>query len=58
MVIDDDEDIRDILSEILGRAGYRVVTAANGAKALELLERETPSLILLDLLLILLLSRF
>lgn len=49
MVVDDDQDIREILSEILGDAGYLVVTASNGAKAFEMLKTVTPSLILLDL---------
>lgn len=49
MVIDDDVDIREILSEILADAGYSVVTAANGAEAIAMLKTVTPSLILLDL---------
>ena len=49
MLIDDDPDIREILSEILSDAKYSVVTSSNGAHAMELLEQVTPSLILLDL---------
>jgi CheY-like chemotaxis protein len=49
LVIDDDEDIREILSEILVRAGYSVVGASNGAEALRVLETVLPCLILLDL---------
>lgn len=49
MVVDDDVDIREIVTEVLGDAGYAVVTARNGAEALELLETTTPGLILLDL---------
>ncbi len=49
MVVDDDQDIREIISEVLSDAGYSVVTASNGAEALELLEGGRPSLILLDL---------
>jgi CheY-like chemotaxis protein len=49
MVVDDDQDIREILAEALSDAGYRVVTAKNGAEALEILTNVKPSLILLDL---------
>lgn len=49
MVVDDDRDIREIVSDVLSHAGYEVVTAANGADALVLLQTMTPCLILLDL---------
>jgi len=49
LVVDDDPDIREIVSEILEDAGYHVISAANGAEALECLKTQTPSLILLDL---------
>jgi CheY-like chemotaxis protein len=35
LVVDDDEVMRDLLSRMLGRAGYAVETAADGRKALE-----------------------
>src|SRR5262245_41578903 len=51
MVIDDDEDIRVALVDILESEGYRVVTAGNGRAALGYLsQRELPQLILLDLM--------
>lgn len=49
LVVDDDLDIREIVSEVLADEGYSVVTARNGAEALELLKTVTPALILLDL---------
>jgi CheY-like chemotaxis protein len=49
LVVDDDQDISDILSEILTRAGHSVVTARNGLEALEKLKSVRASLILLDL---------
>jgi CheY-like chemotaxis protein len=50
LVIDDDEDIRDIIAMALGRRGWQVATAANGLEALAILgHRAAPSLILLDL---------
>jgi signal transduction histidine kinase/CheY-like chemotaxis protein len=50
LVVDDDEDVRSLLEQELVAAGYRVRTAAGGAKALELLRRERPSALLLDLM--------
>ena len=52
MVVDDDADIREALSEILRDLGYRVVAAENGRHALDSLQNmsERPCLILLDLM--------
>jgi two-component system, chemotaxis family, chemotaxis protein CheY len=49
LVVDDDPTILATVSETLDMEGYPVVTAANGAEALEAMERETPSLVLLDM---------
>jgi CheY-like chemotaxis protein len=50
-VVDDDPDIREVLEDVLHAEGYGVVTAENGAVALEELRRGTrPCLILLDLM--------
>ncbi|MDO4602516.1 MAG: response regulator transcription factor [Eubacteriales bacterium] len=50
-VIDDDVYIGDMLEEALGKAGYGVSRAYSGTEALLFLEKETPDLILLDLML-------
>ena len=50
LVIEDDKDIRKILSGLLSKAGYGVKTAADGKTALALIE-ERPDLILMDLML-------
>jgi CheY-like chemotaxis protein len=51
LVVDDDPDILEVLSFVLIGAGYRVLTASNGAGALEHLRTgPPPSLILLDLM--------
>jgi CheY-like chemotaxis protein len=52
LVVDDDRDIRETLSEILRDEGYRVATAANGSEALKLLRSlaAAPALVLLDLM--------
>ena len=48
LVVDDDPDIRDSLTEILGDEGYRVTGVGNGREALAYLTAQTrPSLILL-----------
>lgn len=50
-VVDDDEDIREIISEILINHGYEVETAQNGAEALaQLRSGMRPCVILLDLM--------
>lgn len=48
LVVDDDPAIRDVLVRILQREDYLPITAANGLEALELVLRESPDLILLD----------
>jgi putative two-component system response regulator len=47
-VVDDEPAIRDILVRILERENYTPITASNGLEALELVPRESPDLILLD----------
>ncbi|HWE38529.1 MAG TPA: ATP-binding protein [Isosphaeraceae bacterium] len=51
LIVEDDQISRQALARLLGRAGHTVVTAANGAEALELLDSTRPSLALLDLML-------
>ena len=50
LVVDDDPDILDALSEILEVEGYRVQRARNGREALQRLEQGLPDLVLLDLM--------
>jgi CheY-like chemotaxis protein len=50
LVIEDDEDIRDSLKELLEDEGYSIETAANGQQALARLQGAAlPHVILLDL---------
>ncbi len=49
LVVDDDEDLRDMVRTALERAGYLVATAANGIDALGAIAQQTPSIILLDM---------
>ena len=50
-VIEDDLPIGNLLEEVLEQQGYAVRRAYSGTEALYLLERETPDLALLDLML-------
>lgn len=50
-IIDDDEYIGNMLQELLEREHYGVLRAYSGTEALLLLQRHTPDLILLDLML-------
>lgn len=49
LVVEDNEDNRALVAKVLGYAGYRVVEAASGEEALELVARGPPDLILMDL---------
>lgn len=51
LVVDDEKPISDIVKFNLTKEGYDVVTAYDGEEALELVESESPDLILLDLML-------
>jgi DNA-binding response OmpR family regulator len=48
LVADDDEGVRDLISVKLENAGYRVITAENGSTALDLVLRERPDAVILD----------
>lgn len=48
LIIDDEENIRDSLSEILKDEGYRVITAATGEEAITIVKDNTPDITLLD----------
>jgi DNA-binding response OmpR family regulator len=49
LVADDDRELRDILAFALRRAGYLVLEASDGMRALDLFREESPNLVLLDL---------
>ena len=50
LVADDDEDILQLVSFRLERAGYTVVTAADGAQALAAARQHQPDLAVLDVM--------
>ena len=49
LVVDDDDDLRSALSDLLGDNGYMVVEASTGTEAIELCARHRPDVVLLDL---------
>ena len=50
LIVDDDADIRELLERELQAAGFRTAAVSGGAEALARIEKETPSSILLDLM--------
>jgi DNA-binding response OmpR family regulator len=51
LVVDDEPTIREIVVSYLKRDGFRTLEAGDGIRASELLQTETPDLIVLDLML-------
>ena len=51
LVVDDDDEVTMLLSEVLASSGYRVLTANNGDLAVRLIVKEQPSVVLIDLIL-------
>jgi DNA-binding NtrC family response regulator len=49
LIVDDEPDIRNLISDILADEGYSVATAANGDEANQQLKLKPPNLILLDI---------
>jgi len=50
LVVDDDPDIRDVLEALLEGEGFEVVLANDGEQALEAIKKESPDLMILDLM--------
>ncbi len=50
LVVDDDPDFVKVTSRVLQKAGHEVVSAANGAKALQTMRKDPPDLVLLDIM--------
>jgi len=49
LVVDDEPQVLDVLSQFLTQRGYRVLTATCGEEALSLVDQERPALIILDM---------
>lgn len=49
LVVDDEESVRYSFKKLLREPDYKVITARNGSEALELMQAESPDLIVLDI---------
>jgi len=49
LVVEDQEDNRQILRDLLGNAGFRMIEAHDGAQALTVARSQRPDLILMDI---------
>ena len=50
LIVDDEPDVRTFVGSVLEENGYTSVTAKNGVEGLEVLRKEKPDLVLLDLM--------
>lgn len=50
LVVDDDPDVRLFNSTVVEEYGYTPVEASNGEEALQIIKKEVPALVLLDVL--------
>ena len=48
LVVDDEFGIAELIQDLLGDEGHRVLTASNGRQGLEALMQERPDLVFLD----------
>lgn len=51
LVVDDEAKISEVVKSYLENAGYQAICADNGAAAMQLLEKLSPALVILDLML-------
>ena len=51
LVVDDDPEIRELLADFLRKHGYEVAVAADGEALFACLEKQSPDLVVLDLML-------
>jgi len=49
LIVDDQYGIRLLLYEVFSKEGYQVFQAANGKEALEIVKKESPDIVLLDM---------
>lgn len=48
LLVDDEESIRNSLSDMLNAIGYDVIQGHNGEEAIKLFDKENPDIVLLD----------
>ena len=51
IIVEDEEDIREIIQYTLNREGYKAFSVGNGQDALQMIRETIPDLVLLDLML-------
>jgi CheY-like chemotaxis protein len=49
LIVDDEENLRELYRTELTEDGYEVLTAANGKEAMELLQRRLPDAVVMDI---------
>ena len=50
LVVDDDDDVRRLVSDVLTMGGYEVTTASDGAEALACIATDRPDCVVLDVM--------
>ena len=50
LVVDDDSTVLNSVADVMRVSGYNLLTAANGAEGLRVLQRRTPDLIVADIM--------
>jgi CheY-like chemotaxis protein len=50
LIVDDDPDIVEAMTNLLDAKGYKVVSASNGKEGIEMARKEMPGIILLDVM--------
>lgn len=50
LLVEDDEHVRDMLTQVLQRAAHEVAAAADGEEAVQLLQRSKPDIIITDII--------
>jgi DNA-binding NtrC family response regulator len=50
LIVDDESDLTELLSQILGSEGYEIMTAADGDEAIGILGKESFDAVLLDIM--------
>jgi DNA-binding response OmpR family regulator len=49
LIVEDEEPIRILYSDELAEAGYKVITCGEGSRVMELIEQESPDVVVLDI---------